>query len=315
MNWARMKDEVGVCRVRRLERTRFTLLELIVVIGVIGIMVGLMLPLLSKARARARGVACINNMKQMALGFTIYADDYDGVMVAGRMPKLSGSSSNDYFVGNGWKFRPRWYTQMGASLKHYPFNPPIPGSAADNTQRVDNPAYLCLEKPEMDNGRNYAFGYNFQFLGNSRFKTGTSQYINWPVKIHTVKRLATTVMFADAMGTAAGKPAAVRVGYDVALQNGGANVNAIGNHAWSLDPPHLSSVSDFCDDGNRSPVHRSAPDPRHLRRANVAFCDGRVEAMTLSALGYVISADGSVDITGSNEQFSGTGEDILPPTY
>lgn len=287
----------------------FTLIELLVVIGIIGVLAGMLFPAFALARAKARGTACINTMKQMAVGFTIYADDYDGVMVAGRM----GPDGN-YFVGNGYKRRPRWYAQMGASLGNYPFNPPIPGSAADNTQRVDNPAYLCPGVPEMDNGRNYAYGYNFQFLGNSRNRT-SGGFINWPVKIHAVRRLAGTVMFADSMGTAAGKAAAARLPYDEALRNGGKDLSKVGNHAWALDPPHLAGVSDYCDNENRAPAHRSAPDPRHSRHANVAFCDGHVEALTLPALGYVVNSDGSVDIDGVNDQFSGTGEDILPPTY
>lgn len=121
-------------------------------------------------------------------------------------------------------------------------------------------------------------------------------------------------MFAECMGTAAGKPSAQRRGYS----NNGAIIDnyAIGNHGFALDPPRLTANSDRCDDNFRADEHRSAPEARHNGRANVAFCDGRVEALTLAELGYVINPDGSVPASAPgahNCLFSGNGEDRDPP--
>ena len=291
----------------------FTLVELLVVISILLVLMGLLFPVLSKSKIKSRATMCMSNERQIAQAFILYASDYNGNMVAGRMPKISGSS-NTYDVGNGLKYRPRWYAQIGIGGKFYAFDNPSPASAADNTQRVDNKAFLCPEEPVMDNGRNYCYGYNFQFLGNSRTK-GSGEYINWPRKIDSIKDQSETVMFADCMGTAAGKAKSSRLPYDDSLRYAtSSNTYKIGNHAWALDPPKLvAGSSDYCDDSNRAPEHRSAIYPLHLNKANVAFLDGPVGSKGLEELGYRTEEDGRVGINGDNKFFSGSGTDENPP--
>ncbi|TVQ63598.1 MAG: DUF1559 domain-containing protein [Phycisphaerales bacterium] len=297
----------------RQRSSAFTLIELLVVIAIIALLIGILLPALGQARDSARTLKCLSNQRQFVLGFHMYADDFADATVPAKMPKLPGGISNPanmYDVGNGLKFRPNWVAVMGPYVGLYPFAQP---STESGRQDYYADVYMCPSAPEWVDERNHAYGYNYQFLGNSRLRAN-GRYRNWPLKRSNIYAPARTVMAADALGTAAGIAELNRTPYE----NDGTTVTGVGNHAHTLDPPRLTPESDM-GAGASTPNARTGVDVRHAGRANAVFIDGHAESMTLEALGYRLETDRSFTLFGgganppTNALFSGDGTDRDPP--
>jgi prepilin-type N-terminal cleavage/methylation domain-containing protein/prepilin-type processing-associated H-X9-DG protein len=77
----------------------FTLIELLVVIAIIAILAAILFPVFAQARAKARGIACLSNVKQIGTSYAMYIQDYDEVSPNGR--------------GGGWE----WWTELQPYMK------------------------------------------------------------------------------------------------------------------------------------------------------------------------------------------------------
>ena len=234
----------------RTPKKAFTLIELLVVIAIIAILAAILFPVFGRARENARRTSCVNNMKQLGLGVSMYAQDNDG-----RYPMSSGLQ--------------RWPNYIFPYVKSRQLF--VCPSVSDAQTRGQT---WSTSDPE----RYYGYGYNYQYLGNSR--TPARPSFPFTATDSLVSAPAQTVAIADTRGVG--------------------TTGASGTYI--IDPPRLVSYVDGTPRGSGRPsatiayypndagatdgveTLRSTPSDRHLEMVGVAFADGHAKAMKLSVL-------------------------------
>ncbi len=105
-----------------MRKAGFTLLELLIATAIIAILAAILLPVFAVAKAKAKQISCLSNLRQLTMGLTMYqgdnSDQYPGASLAGPCPGTLGSSFGPYGTGfvrnNGAQWVP--CTQMLQNL-------------------------------------------------------------------------------------------------------------------------------------------------------------------------------------------------------
>jgi prepilin-type N-terminal cleavage/methylation domain-containing protein/prepilin-type processing-associated H-X9-DG protein len=304
----------------------FTLIELLVVVSIIGLLVAILIPTLSKARAAAKATTCTTRLRSIGQGMISYANEYEDVLPPGRMPKPWVVP-----VEGGLKYRPTFLMMMESQIGIPPFKQPLEakdmvdddGQPGDR-QNYANETYVCPEVPDWVDERNGCYGYNYQFLGNSRLRDPDvpTSYKNWAVFLSRIKSPASCVAVADCMGTAASFSRFQRKPYqdnDWGDSSTGRDRDAWGNEGFNLDPPAVDPANGEMAQMD-SPQVRTALHERHSGKGNALRLDGHVSPETLQSLGYFVHEDGLVDygvdadgsVTEANNRFFHVNAENLP---
>ena len=111
---------------RMVKRSAFTLVELLVVCGIIAVLISLLMPSLSKARAQANWIKCQSNMRQVGIQLEIYANQWHGWMYP---PKLGAATPKSY----------RWPVFV---FKPAVYNPPEMLCPSDDENPAEEHSYI-----------------------------------------------------------------------------------------------------------------------------------------------------------------------------
>jgi prepilin-type processing-associated H-X9-DG protein/prepilin-type N-terminal cleavage/methylation domain-containing protein len=156
-------------------RRAFTLVELLVVIGIIALLLALLLPGLGRAREQARAVQCLSNLRQLALAAMMYTNAHSGYF-----PPARTSFTRE------WDFMVTTDPSTGLAT----LQPGILWMGQSVPQIHQCPSYEGPSPTPTDPYTGY--NYNTSYIGR-----GSGEYHSAPARITQVRRPSETALFGD----------------------------------------------------------------------------------------------------------------------
>lgn len=241
-------------------RTAFTLIELLVVIAIIAILAAMLLPALAAAKKKAQQSYCLNNMKQLGLGFCLYIGDYNDTMPADGSHGAGWHQEDWIYWWGGWNASTM--PPAGGSVSPPLAQSPICLMVKYSNTNTANSLFRC-PTDISDVGRKnntgwtpiYEYSYTVNGMGNpegtpptygfaSSWDPTTGQWI--PFKYSRARHPGDLIMLAEEPSDITGN---------------------------EMQPPNTYKI---LDDGRWEPGP-NAITVRHNNKGNVAFADGHSE--------------------------------------
>jgi len=164
-------------------RRGFTIIELLVVVGIIAVLVGLILPAIKAARESSRGVVCLSNLRQLALAASAYAINHGGFYPPSA---YDGEDATNYY-GYTWDFTLVLTKATGVRS----IRPGLLWADQGDGRIQQCPSFDGRSNTLMDPYTGY--NYNYSFIG--RGKAGSTFYP--PARLAQVKSPTRTALFGD----------------------------------------------------------------------------------------------------------------------
>ena len=238
-------------------RSGFTLIELLVVIAIIAILAAILLPVLDQAKKRGQQAACINNLRQIGIALTIYADTYN------QYPGDLRTANNTYIwpsrLFNASDIQDRRAFWCPAALPQSAWDTNMNHTIANvigENGKLDN--YGILTGSSGNNGTRFSYGYNDWGISqgaNPQLGLGgdiDGSAYKGPVTSAMIRHPSDMIAIADLRSDA---PA------------GTIQFNA------NIDPTAADPSSPGYDSN-----HTQVPCNRHAYHTDIVFTDGHVEA-------------------------------------
>lgn len=251
-------------------KSGFTLVELLVVIGIIALLISILLPSLNKAREAARSVACLSNIRQAGIGLAGYVQANRGFMCPMRsLDNVAGPGESATLDGVTYTQAYRW--PISTNWNHPGFFPDPPrdsdgflgahiGGAATRKPILGCPS--VAEEATLTTANYFGTTYNLFVFRAKTFSlniyymtdflaSNTSSVVGPPIPITRIKRPSELIYMAETIGFSPG--------------------------AYSPD-----LIDSFGVGIDQEQVH--TPTPRHNGKFNALFVDGHAESGTLDDL-------------------------------
>jgi len=287
----------------------FTLVELLVVIGIIALLISILLPVISSAQKSARSLASLSNLRQLGLGLGQYVIEHKGQYPVGAMPSPVPPAP-----------RYRWADAIYPYMKNTAVYM-SPQLTPQERERMKKPFAHTLNPDGTTRPDTLYFGgygYNYQYLGNGRFSTTANAPYNAPffAKATQIRMSSQTIAIADTNGTRRGSATGDDVNVFFTSDDGvyivdpplqSLNLGSRGSRrtlSASTNPLVGNYGYDGGDDANATHqlTRRAIPAERNKSKVNVLFCDGHAEPLTLAQMD-----DSDGDGTTDNGLWNGKG--------